>query len=282
LKLEFTGTCTNSDGDCIPVISESSLYFYGDEPQDFSEILRQSMLFWDWSNIPGFQGFADVLVTLEESDTDNGDNGTEGTSSPISSAPQTAAPVSSPTDRGIPAAEIQEEDNKSTNGVNPGAPVAAAVAALILILVAMFVVRSRKAEGSIASSLKHRELIEYEEDHVTDLGMETDSNQGTPVRKSYVVGDESVGSWGTGPPAEGQEVYAASLRNENENNYTYDKAIDYFPHGPHHECSSPNCITCETRRQAGTRFVVADTGVSIRQLQVDGPRDYETGNTVEL
>jgi len=262
----MAGTCTTQvpDSVCIPTDIDAELFHNGPAPQGFAEQIRQAILMWPFS-IPGLLGIGSLEVTEVPDDG----------STP---APVTPAPVTAPTPApiaGSPVVGIQDRAPSGGDSVNPGAFVAAGVAGLILIIVALFVVRRRR--NSDESLSKHRELGDDEDDGglATDEDDETMQNvtiDSTPPRKSYVVGeDESLRSWDSRHAgADGQEVYVAS------------PAMD-FQHSPHHECSSPTCEACEKKRQQGTKFVMADSGIDTpTYLPAESDRNYEQEDTVDL
>lgn len=244
-----------ADSLCVPTIIRSDVFYNGDAPVGFEDLIRQAILMQSF-NVSGLRGLGNLIVT-------------EGSGA---SAPA-AAPGDEDGNRDPGVSSINSAaDDKS---VNPGAFVAAGLAGLTLVLLALFVARRRRYSDESLS--KHRELQEDE-----DLGLTTDDDdtlqqrEVIPQRKSYVVGEaDSVQSWDSrkSPGNDGQEVYAASS-----------PVVDY-QHSPHHMCSSPNCELCEQKRQQGTRFIMADSGndqhVSFIPSE-ENDRDYEHDDTVDL
>ena len=190
--------------------------------------------------------------------------------------PFIGTPTPGPVNRQASPVAVSGIQNSQSNGssVNPGAFVAAAVAVLTLVLVSLFVVR-RHRNSSADSQSKHREFTDDED----DLGHETDENTAMspagPVRKSYVVSDNSLeDSFYSGRSGgEGQEIYKAVDRSRQQRDFRYE---------PHDECSSPNCEACEMKRRSGTKFVAADTGIQSLITQDLPPREYEADDTVSL
>ena len=212
-------------------------------------------------DIPGLLGFGNIAVTDPDANGDGNGNGGSATT------PPTKPPTD---DNGAIVRGTTDELSPKDDKLNPGAFVAIGVASLILIFVALFVCRRRRRSSDDSLS-KHRELPDDEDD---EGGMTTDDDetmQASPPRKSYVVGEnESLQSWTSRQPGDGQEVYMAAA------------ATDY-QHSPHHECSSPNCEACEKKRQQGTRFVMADPGIEApTYLPADSARQYEQDDTVDL
>lgn len=262
----MAGTCTTQvpDSVCIPTEISAELFHNGPAPQGFAEQIRQAIIMWPF-RISGLLGIGSLVVTEVPDDG----------STPAPVATPAAAPTAAPiTDRDGPVSGIEDNAPSGGDSVNPGAFVAAGVAGLILIIVALFVVRRRR-NNSDESLSKHRELGDDDDDGglATDEDDETMQNvtiDSTPPRKSYVVGEEeSLRSWDS-RGANGQEVYVAS------------PAMDY-QHSPHHECSSPTCEACEMKRQQGTRFVMADSGIDTpTYLPAESDRNYEQEDTVDL
>jgi len=211
-------------------------------------------------NIPGFLGFGNLVVS-------------EGSDPP---SIVTSTPTVSPGDDGDrdgDAIGIDKDTSPEGSSVNPGAFVAAGVAALTLVILALFVARRRR--NSDESLSKHRELADDDDgDMSTDDETMQNVTAVTPPRKSYIVGEnESLQSWGSREVGEdGQEVFVANV-----------SALDYR-HSPHHMCSSPNCEMCEQKRQEGTRFVMADSGMDQHASFVpsESARQYEHEDTVDL
>lgn len=215
-------------------------------------------------DIPGLLGIGNLVFT-------------EGpkTSSTLTSSPTVSPGDNGDRDRDNTVAAASGNTSPEGNSVNPGAFVAAGVAALTLVILALFVVRRRRSSDESLS--KHRELADDD-----DGGMSTDdetmqnvtAETETPPRKSYIVGEnESLQSWDSRRTGmDGQEVYVANVA-----------AMDYR-HSPHHMCSSPNCEMCEQKRQQGTRFVMADSGMDGHAsfIPSESARQYEHEDTVDL
>lgn len=284
LAFRLSGNCTQPVANtvCFPSTIKSNLYYIGDKPIGFEEKLRQAILFWTF-NVEGLKGFGNV--TVDRVDNEGGN---------VNPSDVTPTPV--PLDRGIPPVAITgiQDTQASGNGVNPGAFVATAVAALTLVLVALFVIRRHRDKSSDSIS-KHQELTDDEidlgnETDEIDLGNETDdyttmTRAPPPPQKSYVVGDTSVdGSWITSRSAgEGQEVYAAAVaQHPGYADFSRTREQEDYRHDPYHNCSSPNCVECEMKRQSGTKFVAADHGIDTSITQHLPPREYEADDTVSL
>jgi len=230
----------------------------GPPDEGFPDRLRQAILMWPF-DIPGFLGFGGNLVVTEG-------NGSNSTSTP------TASPEGDGTRGGV--AGIEDDTQPEGKNVNPGAFVAAGVAALTLIIVAMFVVRRRR--NSDESLSKHRELADDDDEG----GLTTDDDDTaihastvvTLPQKSYVIGEEndSLRSWND-PGGDGQEVF-----------------VPEYQHAPDHMCSSPNCEACEIKRRQGTTFVMADSSLGQEHATFesfspeDSVRQYEHDDTVDL
>jgi hypothetical protein len=296
LLTRTTENCSSSTAaanvECVPSIIGTNLYYYGDEPTTFGEQLRQAILIWNF-DINGLLGFGEVQVEEVASpepavnEPDNNSTTSNNTSTNTTTEPPPAASVSSPTPgprtRASPpsgtVSGIQNNESRDRS-VNPGAFVAAAVAALTLMLVAVFVAK-RQRDRSTDSISKHREFHD-DEDNDSDLGNETDDNTAvTPIpamtpqspppqqRLAYIVGDDE--SWNTGrSSAMGQEILASSALTE------------LLQHGPHVTCSSPNCEVCELKRQMGTKFVASSAAMDSPPREELPPRRYEAEDTVSL
>ena len=237
---------------------DSVLYYSGDSPEGFEELIRQAFLMWPF-DISGLLGFGNLQVT-------------EGSDS-LTSSP-TASPGDGNGTRGDSGVNGINAASPEGSSVNPGAFVAAGLAALTLALLALFVARRRRYSDESLS--KHRELADDE-----DAGLTTDDDDtlqntaAVPQRKSYVVGEgDSIQSWDSGRNGnDGQEVYAAP------------SPVMDLHHSPHHMCSSPNCEVCEQKRQQGTRFVMADSSMDQHSSYIhseENDRDYEHDDTVDL
>jgi hypothetical protein len=113
-------------------------------------------LFWSFDDIPGWRGFSDVGFTLTESQNNNDGSGT-------SSDRGTGGDGG-----GSDVTSIQDgtSRNASDDGVKPGAFVAAGVAALILIILAIFIIqrRNNKHLEQVNESMKHVQMTDDEED----------------------------------------------------------------------------------------------------------------------
>jgi hypothetical protein len=203
-------------------------------------------------------GFSNVNVN-EGGDggvtSDEGDNVTLGNN--------TAAPDG---DRGgIDAVQGGQAPDDDDNKVNPGAFVAAGLAALILVLVALFVTRRRRSTSE-EEALKLQNLTDDEdmEAETNSLrsglhsGLYSDSN--SPARKSYVVEDASEGEWTKDPDNEGREVdYVTTFRD------------------------SQAYSTAPSWNQGSTRFIVTDSAVEPLALIPDvSDRHYVAEDTVNL
>jgi hypothetical protein len=249
-----SANCTAASGVCVPSIIKSDLYYYGDAPVGFGDSLRQAILYWPF-NINGLNGFGDIQVAQGDGGSSNG------------VVPSDVAPTPGPVDRGAPPL-VASQQSESGRGGNPGAFVAAAVAALTLVLVALFVVRRSRSSSSDSLS-KHREFTNDED----DLGNETDENTAnTPPRKSRIVGDGSLDdSWNSGYTASGRQLQYEG----------YKTRLQDFQQEPHHECGSATCEACAIDRERGTQFVLADLGMG-PTMQNLPPRVYAADDTVNL
>jgi hypothetical protein len=291
-----TENCTSStvaaNVECVPSIIGTNLYYFGDEPTTFGEQLRQAILIWTF-DIDGLLGFGEVQVeevappepAVNEPDTNSTTSNGTGTTAEPPPAASESAPTPGPRTRASPpvttVAGIQNNESRDRS-VNPGAFVAAAMAALALMLVAVFVAK-RQRDRSTDSISKHREFHD-DEDNDSDLGNETDDNTAmTPIpattpqsppppqqRLAYIVGDDE--SWNTGlsSSAMGQEMLASPALTE------------LLQHGPHVTCSSPNCEVCELKRQGGTKFVASSAAMDSPSREELPPRRYEAEDTVSL
>jgi hypothetical protein len=238
-------------------------------------------------------GFGEVQVeevvppepAVNEPDNNSTSSNTTTNNATEPPAASESAPTPGPRTRASPpvgtvAAGIQNNASRDRS-VNPGAFVAAAVAALTLMLVAVFVAK-RQRDRSTDSISKHREFHD-DEDNDSDLGNETDDNTAmTPIpatpqspppppqqRLAYIVGDDE--SWNTArSSAVGQEILASPALTE------------LLQHGPHVTCSSPNCDVCELKRQMGTKFVASNAAMDSPPREELPPRRYEAEDTVSL
>lgn len=273
-----SGSCTQTQANvnCVPVIIKSDLYYLGAAPVQFGGKLRQALLSANFS-IDGLLSVGDLQVQQSA-------GGTPGKATSVGSP--TPAPGSN---RGTPTpvavSGIQgTTPNNGGSQANAGAFVAASVAALTLVLVALFVVRRHRNNMSDSVGSKHRELTDDE----GDLENETDDISGispprsTP-RKAYVVSDASLDeSWNSNyvrsPTVEiGQEVY---LPTQNRNSQAMMQPRNYLLE-PHHECASPDCPTCGMARQYGTTTFIPtdDSEAHTHDMPV---RNYSAKDTVDL
>lgn len=248
-----TCTATLPDVTCIPTQIVADVFFTGDDPVGFADILRQALLMWPF-NITGLLGIGNLEVT-------------EGPTNRETPIPTPSPSRASGTIDGITGGEDRSIDGG--NSVNPGAFVAAGLAALVLVIVGLFVIRRRRQSDDVMS--KHRELQNDDEGGMTTDDDDTLQNVtvASPPRKSYIVGEnDSLQSWNSRKAKDGQEVFIASTQ---------------FQHSPHHECSSPNCEACEIKRQQGTRFVLADSSSDHNEYMMSqSTRNYEQNDTVDL
>lgn len=214
--IRIDGTCKEAEStDCLPLNITSSVAYYGDEPVDLSSTIRRALLFWSFDDIPGWRGFSNVGYTLTE---DGGSSGGDGSDGRDGNGTSTDGG-----DRGISSVQGGNQ-NTSNNDTNPGAFVAAGVAALILIVLAIFIIqrRNKKNLEQVNESMKHIQMTDDEEDeHLvahersmekTHLSYINDDNDIVSVVDNSIYHDHKGGSDG-----EGTEVMASHAAPSREN-----------------------------------------------------------------
>jgi hypothetical protein len=166
---------------------------------------------------------------------------------------------------------IQGPPDRTTagSGISAGAAVGIAIAAVAVALAILFVARRRKRANEHQALLDKRVLTEDEEDVFT--------NAENP-RLVHVVGeDDSIWTGG-----ENIEVRPYMRKSLNDTQETQDSSEQYEIHDENHWCASPNCLTCEKKRQEGVRFMQTDAVSSPQAVPRDASRSYTTRDTVDL
>jgi hypothetical protein len=218
---------------CLPLSFICDVSYYGDGLDLFPKVLRRSILFWDWKDIPGWSGIRTVKLNQTNSD---------GTSSREGGG-----------DDGV--SDIQGVANTRVGtSTKIAAIVSAVVAAAFLILITYLVLRRKKDEVEKEIIFQDLEITDDEDDYdklpITDI----------PFEKSYVVtGGDEIERNEEHPDDEGSEVLA--MRIEENFNLQRSGSLDdsLNDHYPTRYLVTNSVNSYDSRRDDGTATIESNT-----------------------